>query len=214
MKPVLILAALAAFPLVHPTVDTLEAQETKVLMVVKEGPSLDLALMLTAEVEVMRNVLESVGFDVVVASPSGQPLVAGGTTVTPEIRIADADMDDYAGIILPCMANEEEPSLPAAEALVRAAVVAGKPVAAQTGSVITLARSGVLAGKRFAYIDELVADIPELEGLEHVGQGIVRDGTIITSGVCPYAAREMGLEDGTQALVGAFIEQLWMTSRH
>ena len=210
MRRILMLAALAAVALVHPTVDPLEGQESKVLMVVKEGPSLDLELMLTAEVEVMRNILEGSGFEVVMASPSGQPLVAGGTTVTPHIRLADADMDDYAGIILPCMAMEDEASMPEAEALVREAVVAGKPVAAQTGSVITLARAGVLVGKKFAYLDDSVTDVPEFDGLKHAGQGVVRDGVVFTSGICPYAAREQGLEDGTQALTGAFIEKLWM----
>jgi len=210
----LMLAVLAAIALIHPTVEPLGAQDSKVLLIVKEGPSLDLELMLTAEVAVMRNILESSGFEVVVASPSGQPLAAGGATVTPDIRIADADMDDYAGIILPCMAMENEASVPGAEALVREAVVAGKPVAAQTGSVITLARAGVLMGKKFAYLDDLVADVPEFEGMEHAGQGVVQDGLVFTSGVCPYAARELGLEDGTQALTGAFIEKLWMTSMH
>jgi putative intracellular protease/amidase len=208
---VVFLAVLAALALVIPTYGTLEAQESKVLLVVKEGPSLDLEYMLTQEVEVMRGILVSAGFEVVIASPSGQPLVAGETTITPDIRLVEADMADYAGIILPCMAMEDEPSTPGAEALARAAVVAGKPVAAQTGSVITLARSGVLMGKKFAYINQSVAEIPELEGLEHAGEGVVRDGLVITSGVCPYAARELGLEDGTQALTGAFIAQLWAT---
>jgi putative intracellular protease/amidase len=214
VRRMLMLAALAVVALVHPTVEPLEGQESKILMVVKEGPSLDLELMLTAEVEVMRNILESSGFEVVVASSSGQPLVAGGTTVTPDIRLADADMDDYAGIILPCMATEDEASFPEAEALVREAVVAGKPVAAQTGSVITLARAGVLMGKKFAYPDDMVAGVPEFAGMNHAGQGVVRDGLVFTSGICPYMAREQGIEDGTQALTGAFIEKLWMTSMH
>jgi putative intracellular protease/amidase len=189
--------------------NALEGQEKKVLLVVKDGPSLDLELMLTNEVGVMRTMLEAVGSQVVVASPSGQPLVAGEATLTPDIRLADAEMVDYVGIILPCMAVDEEPSLPSVEALVREAVVAGKPVAAQTGSVVTLARAGVLMGRKYAYVEEWIGNVPEFEGLTFGGEGIVHDGNIITSGVCPYAARERGLEDGTQALTGAFISHLW-----
>jgi putative intracellular protease/amidase len=212
MRRLLFLALLATIALVIPKHAELDAQESKVLLVIKDGSSLDLELMLTNEVQVMRNMLEGAGFEVVIASPSGQPRTAGGITITPDIRLVEADMADFAGIILPCMAMEEQPETPGVEALVRAAVVAGKPVAAQTGSVITLARSGVLAGRRFALLEELVADVPELQDSEHKGQGIVRDGVIITSGVCPYAARELGLEDGTQALTGEFIAQLWATS--
>jgi len=209
MKRLVILALLAVGALVIPPQDHAEGQEKKILLVVKDGPSLDLELMLTSEVGVMRSMLESAGFGVDVASPSGQPLVAESKTVTPDLRLADVDMAEYEGIILPCMAVEQEASSPEVEALVREAVFAGKPVAAQTGSVVTLARSGVLAGRRYAYVEEWVGDVPEFEGLKYGGEGIVRDENVITSGVCPYAAREQGLEDGTQALTGAFIAQLW-----
>ena len=183
--------------------------QDKVLMIVKDAPSLDLPLMLEHEVLVMQKMLEGAGFDVVVASPSGAPLVAGEFTLTPDLRLAEVNMDDYAGIIRPCMAVESEPSIPETEALVREALVANKPVAAQTGSVVTLARAGVLMGRKFAYPSEFIEDVPELEGMTPKGHGVVQDGNLITSGVCPYAARELGLEDGTQALTGAMIAQLW-----
>ncbi len=209
MRRIVVLAVLVLVGLGISNISTLEGQDSRVLMVVKDGPSLDLELMLTEEVGVMRNMLEATGSQVVVASPSGEPLVAGEVTLIPDIRLADAEMVDYVGIILPCMAVDEEPSLPAVEALVREAVVAGKPVAAQTGSVVTLARAGVLMGREYAYVEEWIGNVPEFEGLTYGGEGIVHDGDIITSGVCPYAAREQGLEDGTQALTGAFITHLW-----
>jgi putative intracellular protease/amidase len=209
VRRIVVLAVLVLVGLGISNISTLEGQDSRVLMVVKDGPSLDLELMLTEEVGVMRNMLEATGSQVVVASPSGEPLVAGEVTLIPDIRLADAEMVDYVGIILPCMAVDEEPSLPAVEALVREAVVAGKPVAAQTGSVVTLARAGVLMGREYAYVEEWIGNVPEFEGLTYGGEGIVHDGDIITSGVCPYAAREQGLEDGTQALTGAFITHLW-----
>jgi putative intracellular protease/amidase len=212
MKRFSILAFLALGFLAFLTPDTVAGQEKRVLMILKDGPSLDMEYMLTEEVAVMRSILEGAGFGVVTASPSGQPLGAGGTTLTPDMRLAEVDMADYEGVILPCLAVEEEQSTLEAEALVRAALFSGKPVAAQTGSVVTLARAGLLQGKKFAYVGEWVADVPEFDGMEPSGHGIVRDGKLITSGVCPYAARELGLEDGTQALAGEFISVLWAKS--
>lgn len=209
MKRLIVLVLLSVGSLILPPQHSAQGQEKSVLLVVKDGPSADLELMLTREVGVMRSMLESAGFTVVVASPSGRPLEAAGKTVNPDLRLADARMADYEGIILPCMALEQEPSSPEVEALVREAVFSGKPVAAQTGSVVTLARSGVLKGRKYAYVKEWAADVPEFEGLKYGGEGVVRSENVITSGVCPYAAREQGLEDGTQALTGAFIAMLW-----
>lgn len=209
MKRSVVVTLTALFGLLVGSHQSLAGQENKVLMIVKDAPSLDLEWMLSQEIQVMKNMLTGAGMEVVIASPTAEPLSAGETTVTPDVRLADVDMADYAGIILPCMAVETEPVVPETENLVREALAAGKPVAAQTGSVVTLARAGVLLGKKFAYLNDLLADIPELQGLNHAGQGIVQDGNVLTSGVCPYAARELDLEDGTQELTGSFIARLW-----
>jgi putative intracellular protease/amidase len=196
--------ACLALPLLQP----LSAQDQKVLLIVKEGTSADLEFMLTQEVGVMKSMLEDAGFQVVVGSPSGQPLVGEETTVTPDLELADAAMADYSGIIMPCMALESEPDLPEASRLVREAVASGKPVAAQLGSVVTLARAGVLEGRKFAYAEEWVGNVPELEGMDHEGQGVVEDGSVITSGICPMAAQTLEVEDTTPALTKALIAQL------
>lgn len=187
----------------------LAGQNPKVLMIVKEDSSVDLELMLTKEVGVMTGLLEQAGFEVVVASASGQPLVAPQTTLTPNLKLGDVNVADYEGIIMPCMAVEHDvPLLPEIATIVREAVAERKPVAAQVSSVITIAKAGVLSGKKYAFIEEWVAGEPDLEDAIHSGSGIVQDGQIITSGVCPNAARALGLPDGTSELTRALIAEL------
>jgi putative intracellular protease/amidase len=191
-----------------PTVQPASGQTGKVLLMAKDGESADLDYMLTNEVNVMTKMLEEAGFEVMVASPSGTPLTGENQTLTPDLSLADVAMSDYDGIIMPCMAMEAEASVPELEALIKETVAAGKPVAAQLGSVVQLARAGVLEGKKFAYVEEWVANVPELEGLEYGGQGVVEEGNVISSGVCPYAARALEVEDSTPALTTAFIAHL------
>jgi putative intracellular protease/amidase len=201
---VVVLACISLFTL-HP----LAAQEEEVLLIVKEGAYADLGFMLENEVGVMAKMLKEAGLGVVVATPSGDPLVAGEATLTPDLALADANMGDYAGLIMPCMAlTDGEPDLPEAQRLIKEAVVSGKPVAAQLGSVVTLARAGVLEGKKFAFTEEFLPTAPALEGYEFGGQGVVDDGNIVTSGVCPFAAQETGLEDTTPALTKALIAKI------
>lgn len=151
-----------AFPTLHPAY----AQGGKVLLVAKDGESADLDYMLTHEVSVMTSMLEEAGFEVVVASPSGQPLVGKEQTLTPDLRLADVTMTGFEGIIMPCLAMAEEARVPELEALIKESVADGKPVAAQLGSVVQLARAGVLEGKKYAYVEEWLSDVPELGGLE------------------------------------------------
>ena len=49
---------------------------------------------------------------------------------------------------------------------------------------------------------------PEFEGGIYNGTGIVQDGNIITSGVCPLWSREKELKDGTSELTQALIEAI------
>ena len=67
----------------------------------------------------------------------------------------------------------------------------GKPVAAQVGGVVTLAAAEVLNGKQFAFLEDPGAYMP---GGIYKGTGVVQDGNIITSGTCPYMAKDDGLE--------------------
>jgi putative intracellular protease/amidase len=211
MKKVILFSVLACFlaglSVVAPYARAEQSQ--KVLLIVNEQKSADLELMLTKEVGVMRDVLSQAGFTVVSATVSGQPLVAGSVTFKPDLKLSDVKEVDYAGIIMPCMAAEEDPALVReAVPIIKAAVAEGKPVAAELGSVVILAEAGVLSGKKFAFDKDEVKDVPALKDGVYSGDGIVQDGKIITSGVCPYMAKMKGLQDGTSALTKALIAEL------
>jgi Tol biopolymer transport system component/putative intracellular protease/amidase len=180
----------------------------KVLMIVNEGKFADLELMLTREVGVMKSLLEKAGFEVVVATVSNQPLVAGGVTLKPDVKLSDVHLADYKGVIVPCMAVNSKPLPPEGLAIIREAVAKGKPLAAQTGSVLLLGRAGLLAGRKYAGRPSWVANNPELKDAVYSGDGVVQDGRLITSGTCPYTAKQQGLLDGTSRLTEALIAEL------
>ena len=179
----------------------------KVLLIPREGevePEI-LELMLAKEVGVMVSMLEEAGFEVLVASVSGKPFKGTDTTLEPDMKLADVKVADYDGFIMPCMTVDTPP--PEASRVVKQAVAAGKPVAAQFGAVNTLAEAGVLTGKRYAIFSEPEEDT-RFAGATYSGNGIVQDGNIITSGICPYIAREESLTDGTPKLTQTLIDEL------
>ena len=177
----------------------------KVLVIVKENSS-ELELMLTKEVAVITDTLEQSGFEAVVASASGQPMVTAATTLTPDLKLKDVKVVDYAGIIIPCMMA---PEVPKVAAIVKEAVAEGKAVAAQFSSIPILAEAGVLSGKKYAFItEERAAEHSTLKDAMYSGYGVVQDGKIITSAVCPLAAKRRGLQDGTTKLTKALITEL------
>ncbi len=208
MRRYLILAVLGALLI---SVIPSAADGTKVLMIVKHDKeeSADLELMLTKEVGVMTDLLERAGFEVEVASVSGKPLATEKTTLEPDLKLEDVRVADYAGFIMPCLAvGFEVPLYPEVAAVVKEAVSEGKPVAAQVDSIITLARAGLLSGKKYSFPEEWAPAQSVLKDAIHSGHGIVQDGKIITSGACPFAARRFGFEDGTSKLTQALIAEM------
>lgn len=160
-------------------------------------------LMLTKEVGVEVSLLEEAGFEVVLASASGEPFVGTKTTVVPDLKLADVKAADYAGMIIACMAAGVPGEIPAeAVEIVSEVVAEGKPLAAQYGSLFILQRAGVLEGKKYAFEDARFS-----EGI-YSGTGVVQDGNLITSGTCPYQAFWTGRPDGTRKLTQMFIDAL------
>ena len=182
-------------------------QKDKVLIILREGESPDVKLLFNEEVAVMRERIEQAGFETVVASVSGQPFAAETTTIEPDLKLDDVNVADYAGVMMPCLAVRAAPA-PEAVAVIKEVVAEGMPVAAQRGSVPTLAEAGVLKGKKYALGAEPSADESAFRGAEFVGTGVVQDGNVMTSGVCPLAAVRLELEDGTEELTRTFIEAL------
>ena len=97
--------------------------------------------------------------------------------------------------------------------VVKKALADGKPVAAAANSSIILAEAGVLKGKRYAfYTDPLNPGqgLPKrtdqrFKGAIYSGTGVVQDGKIITSGVCPNLQRVFAMQDGTIELTQKLI---------
>ena len=196
-----------------------EGQTTsQVLLIPREGESSNLDVMLKKEVGVMTDLLQKAGFKVVIANVSGQPIEGIMRKLKPDLKLSEVKVDDYVGVILPCMAVSQSPGPPVspmAVSIVKQAVAKGKPVAAALGSVYILAEAGVLKGRRYAFVDDMFIEIPRIrtkdlrfEGAIYSGSGVIRDGNIITSGVCPATEGWMGMPDRTPELTRAFIAEL------
>jgi len=221
MKPRFVIAVLLVLALAIPA--TMLAQESqasgqsgsKVLMIIREGYPADIDLTLKMEVGVMSLLLNQAGFRVDVASTSGQPIVGSTRKIEKIMRLSEIKVDDYVGIIMPCMGvgwYPGPPVSPQAIGIVKKALADGKPVAAALNASSLLAEAGLLKGKRYAYFrDPLKTDekwkLTDLryEGGIYSGDGVVQDGKIITSGVCPVIQMASGKQDGTVQLTKAFI---------
>lgn len=188
---------------------------SKVLMVAREGYSTDLDLMLKMEVGVMTTLLKNAGFEVDIASTSGQPILGPTQKIETVQRLSEINVGNYAGVIMPCMAVgmfPGPPVSPEAVAVVKKALADGKPVAAAANSSIILAEAGLLKGKRYAYITDPLKPTqnwprtdPRFEGAVYGGPSVVQDGQIITSGVCPNLEKMFGMPSGTVELTRKFI---------
>ena len=180
----------------------------RVLLFIRNG-SPDLEYMLKREVGVMKDILERSGFKVDVATLDGSNLSAGSINLQPDLKLATVNVAAYAGFIMPCMAAGTlggQYISGESCALAKKAISAGKPVAAQLGAVWTLAQAGLLKGKKYAYTEE--QQYPYFAGATYSGTGVVRDGLILTSGICPYMARERNTNDGTEQLTLALVEAM------
>ncbi len=190
----------------------------KVLMIPREGYSNDLDLMLKMEVGVMTLLLKRAGFQVDVTTTSGQPIIGPTEKIDKVSRLGDIKLDDYVGIIMPCMTVGHHPGPPVSAetvAIVKKAIGEGKPVAASLWSAIILAEAGVLKGKKYALSrNPLQTDANfkridlRFEGAIYSGAGVVQDGKIITSGGCPWAERAVGTQNRTVELTQTFIKAI------
>jgi putative intracellular protease/amidase len=176
----------------------------KVLLLIKEGsPQQD--YMLINEVGKMIDILKNEGFEVTIATVSGEILKSGKLTIKPDHKLAEINIKDYEGLILPCMTiDSADPDFISAA---KTASEQGKPVAAQAGSVMILARAGLLKGKKYALNIDMSSD-PDFGAGQYDGKGVVMDGNILTSGICPWLAKETGSPDGTETLTRMLADAL------
>ncbi|MGA7810470.1 DJ-1/PfpI family protein [Bradyrhizobium sp.] len=191
----------------------------KVLMIVREGYSSDLDLAIEMEVGVMDTGLKNAGYEVEVASTSGQPILGPTQKIEKVSRLSEIKLSNYAGVIMPCMGVGMFPGPPVsseAVAAVKQVLEDGKPVAAASNASIVLAEAGVLKGRKYAYVTDPLNPAPQwagrtdkrFEGAIYGGPGVVQDGKIITSGICPILAKGLGLPNGTVELTKKFVAAL------
>jgi putative intracellular protease/amidase len=221
---VLMMAAILAFssPFSMEPTQAFGQSGSKVLMIPREGYSQDLDLMISMEVGVMTRLLNSAGYTVDVATTSGYPIVGPTRRIEKVVRLQDVNVNDYVGVIMPCMAVglfPGPPVAPEAVAVVKKALADGKPVGAALGSINVLAEAGVLKGKKYAYYrDPMKTDAswaitdPRFADALYSGPGTTQDGKIITCGVCPNIEKVYGwgidpfdMENGPVKLTKAFI---------
>jgi len=204
----------SSHPIMGPT-ETFGQSGHKVLMIIREGYPWDLDLTLKMEVGVMNILLKKAGFQVDIATDSVQPIRGTTEKIEKVMRLSEIKLDDYVGIIMPCMAVGWYPGPPVSSqaiAIVKKALADGKPVAAAAAASILLAEADLLKGKKYAYFrDPLKTDEnwkltdPRYKGGIYSGDGVVQDGKIITSGVCPVQEMVLGKQNDTVKLTQTFI---------
>ena len=174
--------------------------EGKVLLLTQQNSD-DINFMMTREAGPMITALINAGYEVVVATETGTELGTGSSILKPNIKLSEVDVSDYRGVVIPCMDVPGPPFYAPRLAIeiVKQMYNRGLPIAAQGGGVDVLVKAGILAGKKYASI--LVYDPKGTD----IGAGVVQDGKLITSGICPNLAR-MGMgKDGTEELMTGFL---------
>jgi putative intracellular protease/amidase len=181
-------------------------------MIIREGSSHDPDLMIKMEVGTMNVLLKKAGFGVDMASLSGQDISGPARKIEKLMRLSEVKLDDYVGVIIPCMGITEPIASPEMVAMIKDALAKGKLVASVNGAVPVLAKAGVLKGKKYAfYAGPADSDfgkyfvITDLEGAIYSGQGVVQDGKIITCGGCPSSESNRGIQNRTFELTQTFI---------
>ena len=153
--------------------------------------------------------IESAGGEPVLIAPTKDPVQAmngdieKGDTFDPDLTVADADPDDFAGLVLPGgVANPDKlRTEPDAVAFVSAFADAGKPIAAICHGPWTLVEAGVVQGKTLTSWPSLQTDI------RNAG-GTWEDDEVVTSTTGDYvlvtSRKPDDLDAFNQALVSAF----------
>ena len=125
-----------------------------------------------------REILENNGVVITVASSSKETLKGHkGMQVKPDILLSEAQATDYDAIVF--IGGIAYDSPPEAERLVRAAAAEGKVLAAICIAPVTLARAGVLEGKRATA--SISPTLLESRGAIFTCNPVERDGLIITA---------------------------------
>lgn len=147
----------------------------KVLMILPENPFRD------PEYFVPKKVLEDNGIKVVTTCTAPVAHGAEGAKVKADILFKDVKAEDYDAIIfIGGKGSRQYYDDKKAHALARFGAKPGKILGSICASVGTLAKAGVLKGKK-ATSDPVVADIVKAGGASYTTDGVTVDGNIITA---------------------------------
>lgn len=102
MKRFMIILAIFLSMLMFPALAKPQSNP-QVLLVLRDAMPQYIDTMLTKEVSVMKTMLEKAGFKVVAATTDGLPIKGSTVTFTPDLKLSDAKVDDYVGVINACM---------------------------------------------------------------------------------------------------------------
>jgi putative intracellular protease/amidase len=169
-----------------------------------EDNSAELQYMLIHEVGQMKEILEHSGFQVSIATLNGEILKTDSITLKPDLRLRDVNIKDYAGFMIPCMATNDTIITAEEKNFVKTVSYQGKPLAAQMGGIWILAKAGILDGRKYAIFED-PGNEPAFKKAIYSGNGVVKDGNIITSGICPWMAKMSGQKDGTAELTNTMV---------
>lgn len=161
-------------------------KDTKILMVIASQNFRD------EEYQQPRNIFQAQGTEVTVACSSLQPSKGMlGLVVKPDIILEQVKPEEYAAVIfVGGMGASEYWDHPTAHQIAQTALTTGKIVGAICIAPVTLARAGLLNGKKATVWDSEKGNIQK-EGAIYTGKAVEIDGKIIT-GRGPAAAKEFG----------------------
>jgi putative intracellular protease/amidase len=180
----------------------------KVLLVASEISDA-MEFMVQNEVRPMEQILKQAGYDVVIASVSGVRLGFGSSALTPDLKLDQVDLDDYKGMVLPCMGARYPDGIPKAMVeLIRSAFEKGMPIAVQCSGVHVLGQAKILQERNFAApVGPYATPLDPVPGQKNKGLGVVQDGNLITASSCPLD-RIWNREATTADLMAGFIRLL------
>ncbi|MCX5706318.1 MAG: DJ-1/PfpI family protein [Candidatus Omnitrophica bacterium] len=141
-----------------------------------------------------KEVLENNGVIVKIASSSlGEAKGKLGARVMPDMLVKDINSEDFNAVIfVGGPGGVQYWDDPVAHKILQKAYKENRIVAGICSASVTLARAGILKGKRATVFS---GDAEEIKacGAEYTGSPVERDGNIIT-GAGPFAARDFGEE--------------------
>ncbi|MCF6147629.1 MAG: DJ-1 family protein [Candidatus Kuenenia sp.] len=137
-------------------------------------------------------ILEKNGATVTIASSSLKESTGMlGAKVTPDILFTDITVEDFDAVVfVGGTGSSEYWDNPTAHKIAKDACAANKIVGAICIAPVTLAKAGLLKGKKATTYSSTVNDIKS-EGANYTGANVERDGNIITS-EGPKSAKKFG----------------------